>query len=39
LPVEQRAALEERFRSRFDTLGRQIFGEPVIPVLSPENDG
>ncbi|HEX2641438.1 MAG TPA: adenosine deaminase [Thermoanaerobaculia bacterium] len=39
LPVEQRAALEERFRSRFDTLGRQIFGQPVMPVLSPENDG
>ena len=32
LNPEQRAVLEERFRSRFDSLGRQAFGEPVAPV-------
>jgi adenosine deaminase len=36
LPPEHRAALEERFRSRFDSLGRQALGEPVAPVVPGE---
>ncbi|MDP9122790.1 MAG: hypothetical protein M3O15_15705, partial [Acidobacteriota bacterium] len=35
LPAERRAAEEERFRRQFETLGRELFGEPVVPVTVP----
>jgi hypothetical protein len=32
LPAERKAALEEELRDRFGSLGREIFGAPVLPV-------
>ena len=32
LPEDQKTALEERFRRDFETLGRELFGEPVEPA-------
>jgi aminodeoxyfutalosine deaminase len=34
LPVDRRAELEESFRERFDSLGRELFGAPVEAPVS-----
>jgi aminodeoxyfutalosine deaminase len=34
LPPPERAALVDNFRSRFDALGRELFGAPVEPPVS-----
>jgi adenosine deaminase len=34
LPPSERAALVDTFRSRFDALGRELFGAPVEPPVS-----